>query len=380
MSTFDPILVSLQKETYATKRQLLAYLLNVVQNAKGKLTAEDKEALKTCVYREIEALLTAIPAAQTYKEKDILFDCEDSLLGLTMSLYPSADAIPSDKFETIDSLVKLVENERYIETLIDKIFQQDTVSEAFMERLLSMVTETTDEYQKGKLYAGLIHYKDKLNKLDDSAKQRLTAYLEVELNRYANMATLNEDVVNSLEVAVDVAKHFYSDALAVTLTDALNRKINRISYFVVETLLTWNKTVPDAIIVDLANDLVHADGLYGLLKRFGMTDRFPKELATPEYLAKSDMVHWLVYPTELGKEPDAIEYVGPIRYLFKKEVYYVFKYRSDSDNLGEDRKNRWLIGWSSEYGGTFSNFDVYADFEKDTIKKTLKNIKKKLIG
>jgi len=380
MSNFDPIIAGLQKEPYATKRQLLAYLLNVVQHAKGKLTSEDKEALKTCVYREIEALLTAIPTAQTYKEKDILFDCEDSLLGLTMSLYPSADAIPSDKLETINSLVKLVESERYIETLIDKIFQQDTVSDAFIERLLSMVTETTDEYQKGKLYAGLIHYKDKLDKLDDSAKQRLTSYLEGELNRYMAMESLDEDVVNNLEIAADSAKHFPSDALADTLTDILNRKINRVSYFVVETLLTWNKTVPDAIIVDLANDLVHADGLYGLLKRFGMTDCFPKELATPEYLAKSDMVHWLVYPTELGKEPDAIEYVGPIRYLFKKEVYYVFKYRSDSDNLGEDRKNRWLIGWSSEDGGTFSNFDVYADFEKDTVKKTLKNIKKKLIG
>ena len=156
MSNFDPVIAGIQKEPYTTKRQLLAYLLNVVQHTKGKLTSEDKEALKTCVYHEIEALLTAIPAAQTYKEKDILFDCEDSLIGLTMSLYSSAEEIPSDKFETIDSLVKLVENERYIETLIDKIFKQDTVSEAFIERLLSMVAETQDEYQKGKLYAGLM--------------------------------------------------------------------------------------------------------------------------------------------------------------------------------------------------------------------------------
>ena len=92
------------------------------------------------------------------------------------------------------------------------------------------------------------------------------------------------------------------------------------------------------------------------------------------------MVHWLVYPTELGKEPDAIEYVGKISYLFKKEVYHVFKFRSDSDNLPDDLKNEWLIGWSSDEGGTFSNFDKYSAFEKETVQSTLKNIKKNLIG
>ena len=92
------------------------------------------------------------------------------------------------------------------------------------------------------------------------------------------------------------------------------------------------------------------------------------------------MVHWLMYPTELGKEPDEIEYIGKITYLFKKEVYYVFKYRSNSDTLDDNLKNKWLIGWSSEDGGTFSNFDEYALYEKNTIDATLKNIKKKLIG
>ena len=53
---------------------------------------------------------------------------------------------------------------------------------------------------------------------------------------------------------------------------------------------------------------------------------------------------------------------------------------SDSDNLGDDLKNKWLIGWSSVEGGTFSNFDEYALFEKASVKKTLKNIKKKLLG
>ena len=116
--------------------------------------------------------------------------------------------------------------------------------------------------------------------------------------------------------------------------------------------------------------------LYSLLKRYGLVALFPTELSTPEYLAKSNMVHWLIYPTELGKLPDRIEYIGKVK---KKEEYYIFRYTSDSDNLGEDLKGKWLIGWSSDEGGTFSNFDLYSDFEQKTVEKTLKNIKKKLL-
>jgi hypothetical protein len=94
------------------------------------------------------------------------------------------------------------------------------------------------------------------------------------------------------------------------------------------------------------------------------------------YLAKSDLVHWLTYPTELGKEPEQIEFIGKVK---KKEDYYVFRYISDSDNLGEDLQGKWLIGWSNAEGGTFSNFDLYSDFEKKTPEKTLKNIKKRLL-
>ena len=145
-------------------------------------------------------------------------------------------------------------------------------------------------------------------------------------------------------------------------------------------VLRLKQSVPEETVVALAKDLGYADLTYCSFARCGMEDLFPVEYASEEYLAKSNMVHWLMYPTELGKYPDEIEYIGKITYLFKKEVYHVFKYRSDSDTLGDDRKNQWLIGWSNRDGGTFSNFDRYADYEKSTVSATLKNIKKKLIG
>ena len=164
------------------------------------------------------------------------------------------------------------------------------------------------------------------------------------------------------------------------LQEVLKQGYNNINYYDTDTLLSLGQNVPTETIVALAQNLEYANLTYGLLIKFKKQDLFPKECSTPEYLAKSDMVHWLMYPTELGKEPDEIEYIGKITYLFKKEVYYVFKYRSNSDTLDDNLKNKWLIGWSSEDGGTFSNFDEYALYEKNTIDATLKNIKKKLIG
>lgn len=64
----------------------------------------------------------------------------------------------------------------------------------------------------------------------------------------------------------------------------------------------------------------------------------------------------------------------------RKEVFHVFRFRSDSDTLDEEKKNRWLVGWSSDEGGTFSNFDDFAPFENETPERALKLIGKKLIG
>lgn len=134
------------------------------------------------------------------------------------------------------------------------------------------------------------------------------------------------------------------------------------------------------MILTLAQDLRYAKLVYEMLKESDALEQFPESCAAPEYLAKSDLVHWLTYPTELGKAPEEIEYIGKITYRLKRDVYYVFKFRSDSDTLDETMKNKWLIGWSSEEGGTFSNFEEYALFEKETVDATLKSIKKKLLG
>lgn len=60
----------------------------------------------------------------------------------------------------------------------------------------------------------------------------------------------------------------------------------------------------------------------------------------------------------------------------KGEEYYIFRYITDSHNVGADLMGKWLIGWTNNDGGTFSNFDLYSEYEQKTIEKTLKKSRK----
>ena len=174
-----------------------------------------------------------------------------------------------------------------------------------------------------------------------------------------------------------MCKYFIDERLLALLEKIMSIKINRIRYYALETLLGYEKDVSTQVIAELAEDLTYAELTYCLLQKYGKENLFPKEYSTPEYLAKSDLVHWLTYPTELNKEPDDIQLLGTVN--VRKELFHIFKYKSDSKNLSEDLQNEYLIGWSGNEGGTFSNFDKLSDFQKKTNEKTLKYIAKKLL-
>lgn len=380
MSKFDDIIQSMREANYTHKHQLLTYMNQVIRSNNVKITPEDKQALLNYAYSETDLFLKEIPRAESYRQKDLICACENELLGVIMGLCKSARELPEEVRVKIDLLVKLVERERYLENALDAAFAKNDVEEADIRHLLFLVSQTDDEFHRGQLYRGLMNYEKKLPGLSESVKDMLCDHISAELKRWLERKPLSEECVSELEVAVDVGKYFADERLADQYLEVLKLGHNNVNYYAVDSLLRLKRPVPEETVLALAKDLGYADLTYGSFVRCGMEDLFPVEYASEEYLAKSNMVHWLMYPTELGKYPDEIEHVGKITYLFKKDVYHVFKYRSDSDTLGDDRKNRWLIGWANRNGGTFSNFDCYADYDKGNEKATLKNIKKKLIG
>ena len=378
MYKFNEMITQMQSVGYAEKRQFLQYLAQMAERARHQFSAEDKAALLNYAYEEAESMLRAIPEAGSYKEKDLIFECEDFLMGIVMHLTGSAANIPEDKLIKLRALAELVNRERIIETTLDEIFAQPSVSETDINRLLYWVRTSTDEYQRSKLFLGLAHYSQSLSKLNDGAKQTLTEHILSELNRL--MQLNNGDAWNTLELLADVSKHFPDGRGVAALTQLVQLGRNHINFYAVDSLYTLGAEVSRTVIEDLARDLEYANLTYGMLQRHGKADLFPAECVTEEYLAKSDLVHWLTFPTELGKAPDEIVYLGRIKQLFKKEAFHVFKFRSDSDTLEEGQKNKWLIGWSSNEGGTFSNFDEFAPYQQEPIEKALKLIKKRIIG
>ncbi len=378
MSKFNEMIAAMSAADYQKKQQFLQYLVQMAQRAKHQFARDDKDALLAFAFEEVERMLRAIPEATSYKEKDQIFACEDLLLGLVMHLSGSPANLPEKEVAKITMLVNLVEKERYIETTLDSIFRQSAITEADTNRLLFWARQCTDEYQKAKLFLGLVHYQKDMGKFNDGARKMMTSYIASELRRL--MALDTEDTWNALELLADVSKHFADEAVIAGLSDLVQLQRNHINHYAVDTLLTLGVQAPQTVIDALAKDLEYANLTYLTLQRHGKAVLFPAEFVSEEYLAKSDLVHWLTYPTELGKAPDEIEYIGKTKKFFSREVFHVFKYRSDSGNLDEALRGKWLIGWSSNQGGTFSNFDLFAPYENETTQRALKLIQKRLIG
>lgn len=376
MTDFKSIIEKLRStSSFSEKNSFLTVILRSYQNKRGKMKSKDKSELSAFVFEEIPNLITLIPTLKTYKEKDEVFRYEDTILGIVMLCHASPAEISETNLNNIEMLTALVDQERFVENAIDSIFTDGRNDKDAIDRLIGIVRPLKDEYQKGLFYQGLFHYAEAIQNLPTDSQMVLAEYIISELKRYIHTA-LDETIINNLEFACDVAKYFINDTLISLLKDILKLGKNNINCYAVSTLVNAGQAVPADIVEALAKDLVYADMTYSLLNSYGLMSLFPKEFSDPVYLAKSDLVHWLTYPTELGKEPEQIEFLGKVK---KKGDYYVFRYISDSDNLGEDLQGKWLIGWSNAEGGTFSNFDLYSDFEKKTPEKTLKNIKKRLL-
>ena len=381
MSKFTELTVAMQAAQPKEKEQLLQYLMhNLERIPVGKLKAEDHQALLSYAMEEVENMLVQIPAAPDYRTKDTLFTCVDFILGLAMYLCPQAEGLPAGGKDKIQFLMALVQTARILENTLEKLFDQDTIDGPGAEKLVALVDKAQDEYRRGRLWAGLIHFQDRFGRMTTEARAAFAGFLDRELGRYLAMEERSLDVMENLELMADVCGQLPGENTEGHLKALLELGQGNIGYFAAEALLKLKLELPQEAIDRLARDLGYANMTHALLNKHGMAARFPAECATEEYLAKSDLVHWLLYPTELGQAPDEIEYIGKAKWLLKKDVYHIFRFRSDSSTLSDECRGKWLIGWANAQGGTFSNFDLYDDYAKDTPEATVKYIKKKLIG
>ncbi len=377
MAQFDEIFNDIQNSNdYEENARLLQYLGNVLKSNMAKLPAEEKISIKDFALKEMQKLIEVIPSAKNYREKDKMFFYEDSVL-MIFTLMGDHNSLTDEQADVLQKLIATVSKERVLENSVDKMFEIAKIEKSDVEAVLSIAKPIKDDYQRGMLFQGLLEHKDKIKNMSADAKSAIAEFTESELERLLSEKDLSDDAVNIIEFAADVSKYFITGKILDMLEKAMSVVDNQIRYFILETLLDNNRQVSADVIKEIAGDLSYANLLKNVLVKYGKTNLFPKEYDTPEYLAKSDLVHWLCYPTELNQKPDEIELLG--KATVKKEDYFIFKYKSDSDNLTDELQNVWLIGWSGSQGSTFSEFDKLSDFEKKTPEKTVKYITKKLL-
>ena len=162
------------------------------------------------------------------------------------------------------------------------------------------------------------------------------------------------------------------------MQEALQLEDPRLVMFAAISLLRQNVQIHPDVFVRVARSPETRAVLYGLLEAADHKSRFPAQYLNQAALAESDMVNWLIYPTELGRAPDEIDLVEVVRDLDGgdngRDEMYLFRFRTIPPHWAAE--NGWMVGWSGPYrhdaaptttspGGTFSEFAEWASATRE---------------
>lgn len=373
------IIDAIKSETgYKDKAQLLNYLYNTVSS--GAVNNEVREEIGKLFLDLANAIIRDARPDRPYKENCEIIACQNAIMGISMKLWPDVSKMPLELAEAIRAMLGVMNKIRELELYVEEVCAEPKIDARVAGELTERLRKESDTF---KLYDALMTFLETRNIYDhltDEAVEIFAEYMNDTLKDLMH-ADMNEDNISYIELLVDAVGNFPNDESAFLLHSAFDLKKSNISYYALISLLKLESMPTPQEVNTLARDEQYAAITYSKLSENGLAALFPEELRDEVYIAKSDLINWLTYPTELGKKPDAIEYLGEVLPLLsKKPSYRIFRFISSSDTLDEESKNVWLIGWSSIDGGTFSGFDLYSDFEGKDTKETLTRVAKKLIG
>jgi hypothetical protein len=157
------------------------------------------------------------------------------------------------------------------------------------------------------------------------------------------------------------------------LQEGLNYKDNRLKYFAIVSMLNHSKEVNDTVTETVAADPETRNLLYDGLKKHNRLNLYPSKYKNQAAFAESDMVNWLIYPTELGRAPDEIELMKVVSEDTKTSdgviEFYLFRFKSNAPDWAD---KDWMAGLSGpflakdglntdSYGYTFSAFEKWEE-------------------
>lgn len=171
-------------------------------------------------------------------------------------------------------------------------------------------------------------------------------------------------------VLLDLLGHVRTPAVESELRQAVAQFSDpRLRMNALLSLLRHDCDVDPAAVAQVATSAECRKWLIDGLHKLERTQLFPRELQTQAALAESDLVNWLIHPTELGRPPDEIELMQTIPFDTETDAgwadYFLFRFRVDPPHWSS--RDGWLAGVSGPFlrrdrptiqalGDTFSAF------------------------
>jgi hypothetical protein len=172
-------------------------------------------------------------------------------------------------------------------------------------------------------------------------------------------------------IIADLLGYFNDEGVKDELENYLSLRDNKLVMFASISLIKMGNEIKPELIERIAADSECRQWVFNNLNSLKKPELFPDKYKTQKALAESDMVNWLIFPTELARKPDSIELMKIIEVDSKSNdgivEFYLFRFKSNHEPwLNEG----WLTGVSgyyrkndepttSSYGYTFSSFEKW---------------------
>lgn len=186
----------------------------------------------------------------------------------------------------------------------------------------------------------------------------------------------NRDVRSEVGLLLDLVGALQVEEGRSVLTAAAQHRDAWLSLWGALGLVKLGAAAPAGAFERTATDPEARLVLFDQLKALGQLELFPARYRTQNALAESDMVRWLIYPTELDRAPDEIEQVAvlPLDTADGIADLYVYRFRTFEPHWAADKG--WLVGTAGPFlrreqpttrslGATFSRFESFEDKTTD---------------
>lgn len=176
---------------------------------------------------------------------------------------------------------------------------------------------------------------------------------EIVLNYELNCSIWDDEdyleLRNDAGIHFDLAGYINDPKIILSLRNLMRVKDMKLKMFAAISLIRHGKNVETQDILEIVSDSEIRNWFYDYLNGIGKEEIFPEEYKNQKAFAESNMVNWLIYPTELGRVPDKIELMNV--FDVEEDECYLFRFRCDSNENWKDE------GWMAGISGPFSKKD-----------------------